>query len=77
MVSGISNTNILPSDLDEICDKLTLLLQQKPAAKKSKIFNEEIIAISAKLLDYKCISKKQHKQISIKSNLLHTTKKKV
>ena len=70
MASGISKTIILSSDPNELCDRLKLLLQEKHAGNDSDIINDEIVAIVDKLLDYKCISKKQHKQILIKCNLL-------
>ena len=70
MASGISKTIILSSDPNELCDRLKLLLQEKHAGNNSDIINDEIVAIVDKLLEYKCISKKQHKQISIKCNLL-------
>ena len=70
MASGISKTIILSSDPNELCDRLKLLLQEKHAGNNSNIINDEIIAIVDKLLEYKCISKKQHKQILIKCNLL-------
>ena len=70
LASGISRTIILSSDPSELCDRLTLLLQEKHAGNSSDIINEEIIAIIDKLLEYKCLSKKQHKQILIKCNLL-------
>ena len=70
MASGISKTIILSSDPNEFCDRLKLLLQEKHAGNNSDIINDEIIAIVDKLLEYKCISKKQHKQILIKCNLL-------
>ena len=35
------------------------------------MINEEIVAIVDKLLENKCISKKQRKQILSKGNLLH------
>ena len=69
--SGISNTIFLSSDPDELCDRLKLLLQEKHAGNNSDIINDEIVAIIDKLLEYKCISKKQHKQILIKCNLLN------
>ena len=53
----------------KLCDRLKLLLQEKHAGNNSDIINEEIVAIVDKLLEYKCISKKQHKQILIKCNL--------
>ena len=70
MASGFSKTIILSSDPNELCERLKLLLQEKHAGNNSDIVNEEIIAIVDKLLEYKCISKKQHKQILIKCNLL-------
>ena len=69
MASGIS-TIFLSSDPDELCNRLKLLLQEKHAGNISDIINNEIVAIVDKLLEYKCISKKQHKQILIKCNLL-------
>ena len=68
--SGVSKTIFLSSDLDELCDRLNLLLQEKHAANNSDLIIVEIVAIVDKLLEYKCISKKQHKQILLKSNLL-------
>ena len=71
MASGFSKTIILSSDPNELCDRLKLLLQEKHAGNNSNIINDEIIARVDKLLEYKCISKKQHKQILIKCNLLN------
>ena len=70
MASGISKTIILSSDPNELCDRLKLLLQEKHAGNNSDIINDEIVAIVDKLLEYKCISKKQHKQIFIKCNIV-------
>ena len=70
MASGVSNIIILSSDPNELCDRLRLLLQEKHAGNNSDLINDEIIAIVDKLLEYKCISKNQHKQILIKCNLL-------
>ena len=70
MASGISKTIILSSDPDELCERLKLLLQEKQAGNNSDIINNEIVAIVDKLLEYKCISKKQHEQILNKCNLL-------
>ena len=67
--SGIS-TIFLSSDPNELCDRLNLLLQQKQAGINSNTIKDEIVAIVDKLLDYKCISKKQHKQLLIKCNLI-------
>ena len=71
--SGIS-TLFLTSDTDELCDRITLLLQEKHAGNESDIFNDQIVAIVDKLFEYKCMSRKEHKQILIKCNLLHTKK---
>ena len=70
IASGVSKTTLLSFDPNELCDRLKLLLQEKHAGNNSNIINEEIVAIVDKLLEYKCISKKQHKQILIKCNLL-------
>ena len=61
---------LLPSDPDEFCKRLKLLLQERRAGINSDIINDELFAIVDKLLEYKCISKKQHKQILVKCNLL-------
>ena len=71
MASGISRTIILSSNPNELCDRLKLLLQEKQAGNNSDIINDEIVAIVDKLLEYRCISKKQHKQILFKCNLLN------
>ena len=71
MTSGISKTIILSSDPNELCDRLKLLVQEKHAGNNSDIINDEIVTKIGKLLEYKCISKKQHKQILIKCNLLN------
>ena len=69
MASGIT-TIFLSENADELCDRLKLLLQEKHGGNNSDLIDEEIVAIVDKLLEYKCISKKQHKQILIKCNLL-------
>ena len=69
--SGITKTIFLSSDPDELCERLKLLLQEKHAGNNSYIINHEINATVDKLLEYKCISKKQHKQPLIKCNLLN------
>ena len=68
--SGVSKTIFLSSDANELCDRLKLLLQEKHGGNNSDIINDEIVVIIDKLLEYKCISKKQHKQILLKCNLL-------
>ena len=70
--SGISNTNFLPSNPDDLCVRIKLFFQEKQAGNNSEITNQEIIAVVDKLLEYKCMSKKQHKQTLIKCNLLKT-----
>ena len=70
MASGVT-TIFLSENAVKLCDKVILLLQEIQAGNNSDKINEEIIAIVDKLLEYKCISKKQHKQILIKCNLLH------
>ena len=70
MASGISKTIFLSSDPNELCDRLKLLLQEKHGGNNSNLIDEEIVAIIDKLMEYNCISKKQHKQILIKCNVL-------
>ena len=69
MASGFSKTIILSSDPNKLCDRLKLLLQEKHAGNNSDIINDEIVAIVDKLLEYKCLSKKQHKKLLIKCNI--------
>ena len=71
IASGVSKSIFLSSDPNELCDRLKLILQGKHAGNNSITINEEIIAIVDKVFEYKCISKKQRKQILIKCNLLH------
>ena len=66
---GVSKTIFLSSDANELCDRLKLLLQEKHAGNISDIINDEIVAIIDKLLEYKRISQKQHKQFLLKFNL--------
>ena len=68
--SSVSKIIFLSSDPNELCDRLKLLLEEKHAGNNSDIINDEIVAIIDKILEYKCITKKQHKQILIKCNLL-------
>ena len=70
MASGVSKTMFLSSNPNELCDRLKLLLQEKHGGNNSNLIDEEFVAIIDKLLEYKCISKKQHKQILIKCGLL-------
>ena len=70
MGSGVT-TIFLSENADELCNRLKLLLQEKHAGNNSDIINDEIVAIIDKLLEYKCISKKQRKHILIKCNLLN------
>ena len=70
MATCILKTINIYSDPIELCDKLRLLLQEKHGGNTSDINDEEIIATIDKLLEYKSISKKQHKQILVKCNLL-------
>ena len=69
--SEISKTRFLSFDPVELCDRLKLLLQEKHGGNNTDIINQEIIATVDDLLEYKCISKKQHKKILIRCILLH------
>ena len=69
--SGVSKTIILSFNPTELCVRLKLLLQEKQAGNISDTIDQGFIAIVNKLLEYKYMSKKQHKQLLIKCNLLH------
>ena len=69
MASGISNIIFLSSDSDELCNRLNFLLQEKHAGNNSDLI-KEFFAILDKLLESKCLSKKQQKQLFNKCNLL-------
>ena len=69
MASGVTAI-FLSENPNELCDRLRLLLQEKHAGNNSDIINKEIVNIIDKLLEYRYISMKQHKQILIKCNLL-------
>ena len=71
MASRFSKTIFLSSDPNELCNRLRLLLQEKHADNNSNIINEEIVVIVDNLLEHKCITKKQHKQILIRCNLIN------
>ena len=69
--SDVSKTKFLSSDPDEVCNRLKLLLQEKHAGNNSDKINDGIVALVDKLLEYKCLSNKQHEQILLKYNLLY------
>ena len=56
-----SKTRFLSSDLNELCDGINLILQEKQAGKKFKRIVDEMIAVADILLEHKCISIKQQK----------------
>ena len=68
--AGISEPIIISEVSDELCDRIKILFQEKHSGNISYIIDEEIVALVDKLLKHKCITKKQHKHILIKSNLL-------
>ena len=74
-VSGASNTMLLSTSPDELFNRLALLLQEKKTGDNSNLFNEEINAILDKLLENRCMTVRQHKQMLNKCNLLHTNEK--
>ena len=74
MASGISTT-FLPQNPNELCDRLKLLPQKKPAGKNSDLIDEKIVAIADELLEFKCISTKQHRFLIINClNLMESMK---
>ena len=73
--SGIPVETFLLSDLDELCDRLKLLLEEKQAGNNSYLINEEIVVILDNMLENKCINRKHHNQNLIECNLLHIKRK--
>ena len=63
-------TIFLSENPDELCNRLRVPLQEIHAGNNSDLINDEIVAILDKLLEYRCVSKKQHNQTLIKCNLL-------
>ena len=61
----------LPSDPDELVDKLKLLYFEKFGGNDSFLINEEIIAIVDKLLEYECISPSQHQNMQSYARATH------
>ena len=59
MVSRIS-TKFLSFDLNKLRYRLKLILQEKQAGYNSDLIIEGIVALADNLLEYKCISKKEH-----------------
>ena len=62
--SGVSKTKLLSSDPDEFCNRIKLLLQEKQAGYIFSIINNEIFATVDKLLEYNCMSKKEHEKFN-------------
>ena len=70
-----TKTIFLSSTSNELCNRLRLFLREKQVGNNSEVIDEEIVAILDNLSEYKCICKKQHRQLLIKRNLLHAKKK--
>ena len=66
--SGCSNMIFVSSIRNDFCNWLKLLVQEKQAGNESDVFNQEMVAIVDKLLEYKCITSTQHKKIIKKFN---------
>ena len=65
LASRIS-TKFITENLNELRNRLKVPLLQKQAGKSSNRFNEVLFAILDKLLEYKCLSTKQHKFLLLK-----------
>ena len=61
-----NKNKIFISNHKERCDELKLSLQEEQAGVNTNIFDEEFSGTADKLLEYKCISKKQQKILIIK-----------
>ena len=70
LASGISNAIFLSSNLDEICKRLKLLIQEKQAGNNSAIIIEERVVKLDNILEYKGLTPTQHKKIHKTFNLI-------
>ena len=70
LASGLQKVIFLSENPNELCDRLHLIIQEKQGGNDTNRFDNEIVAIVDKLLEYKSITTKQHKQILINFNLL-------
>ena len=73
--SGL-NFIFLPSDPDELVDQLKLLYFEKVGGNDNPMLSEQIIAIADKLLQYQCITTKQHQNMHSTFGLISTFTKK-
>ena len=64
MVQGTRKQFFLSEKPDGISDKILLTIPEKQIAIDTKRLDEEIVAISENLLEYKCITPTQHKKFS-------------
>ena len=53
----------LPSDPDELVDQIQLFYFENVGGSDNPQFNEQIIAIAEKLLEYECITTNQHQNM--------------
>ena len=60
LASGLKNI-FLSKNLNELYDKLKILLEENPAGKISDQITQEIVAIIDKFLEYKCNTPTQRK----------------
>ena len=54
--SGVSKAIFLPTDPNELCERVKLFLNEKQAGNKSELIKEEINALVDNLSEYKFIS---------------------
>ena len=75
LLASVQEVIFLSEHPNELCDRLCLIIQQKQAGNDTNKFDNEIVAILDKLLEYKSITSSQQKKILNKFNLLHTKKR--
>ena len=61
---------LLPENLNDFCDEIRLIIQNKEGGNDSFKVDEEMLAIIDKLLHYKCNSTTQLKNILISFKLI-------
>ena len=70
IMASVFSTLVLSSDPNDLCDGLNLLPQETQAGNNYILTDRQFVALVDKSLEFKFISKKQHKQIFINCDLI-------
>ena len=62
--SGFIQYIFLPSDPDELVDRIKLIVLEKVGGNENPMLSEQIVAIVDKLLEFECITTNQRRKIT-------------